>query len=683
MSSYPGQRRNTAGRNRPTPTISSPTPNQEWIPRGSSKQIWVPRGSKSPGLPPTISPAVPHVILPDVPQTAQEMQDKLSRSAVKCIVCFDMVRRSAQIWSCSSCFSIFHLHCIRKWAHSHPAPISSGEWLCPACQTPQSTPARDLFYSCFCGRRRDPPYEDGLTPHSCGNPCGKSLGCPHICAVQCHPGPCPPCSASISRRKCPCGKIAVDRCCSSRGSPFTCGQPCNRLLHCHRHTCERSCHTGACRSCEKLLTATCFCGKKTEAALCGDIPANVNLDDAESVVFSCNDVCGRRLLCGNHLCRKNCHPGPCGECELLPGSIRACHCGKTKLIEERSSCLDPIPTCSQICERRVSCKSHFCGKQCHEGDCPPCPVYVQQRCRCGWQLRFVECHQLFDRNFVFSCERTCGQKKDCGRHRCSDRCCLLSKSDGKQLSGGEWDPHPCSLPCRKWLQCGSHTCPLLCHGGQCPPCLVSIPTEVTCACGKTSISPPVLCGTLAPSCPHPCLVPQPCGHGASHSCHFGDCPPCPFSANKDMKCNQLCQSTHCDSSPPDTLPTVNERNALLEKKKKKLACNEEYYASTITLPRLSSLHFVKNLSMFNVFSNLSPRNDSNWFMTIEEILNSLVLPKAGTGSSFKKEDNAAKKMEELWKLFIQAARPPPLILGLKYSVQMAASQFPGYRSSLD
>ncbi|KAJ0811076.1 putative transcription factor NF-X1 family [Helianthus annuus] len=29
-----------------------------------------------------------------------------------------------------------------------------------------------------------------------------------------------------------------------------------------------------------------------------------------------------------------------------------------------------------------------------------------------------------------------------------------------------------------------------------------------------------------PSCQHPCSVPKPCGHVSSHSCHFGDCPPC-------------------------------------------------------------------------------------------------------------------------------------------------------------
>ena len=50
-----------------------------------------------------------------MPQLVQEIQDKLARGAVECMICYDMVRRSASVWSCASCFSIFHLPCIRKW----------------------------------------------------------------------------------------------------------------------------------------------------------------------------------------------------------------------------------------------------------------------------------------------------------------------------------------------------------------------------------------------------------------------------------------------------------------------------------------------------------------------------------------------------------------------------------------
>ncbi|KAH0467528.1 hypothetical protein IEQ34_004766 [Dendrobium chrysotoxum] len=505
------------------------------------KQEWVPRGSI------TLSPPAD---TGSVPSIVQDIQDKLARGAVECLSCYDMVRRSTPIWSCSTCFSIFHLNCIRKWARS-PACIAADDWHCPGCQIPQSTPARDLSYTCFCGRRRDPPNDQHLSPHSCGKPCGKPLDgggkelrCPHVCVLQCHPGPCPPCKAFAPRRKCPCGKTNVVRKCSDRRAALSCEKPCNRFLGCGRHTCERVCHNGACGSCQELLTTKCFCGKKEQEVVCSDVAMKGNFDE-KSGLFSCDDVCGRSLLCGNHVCRENCHPGLCGECELLPGKISTCHCGKKKIVDERMTCMDLIPTCSNVCGKPLVCKTHFCRMRCHEGDCLPCSALVQQRCRCGSSRRTVECYQLFDARFKFICERTCYRKKNCGRHRCKERCCVLSKT-------GDCDPHLCSLPCGKMLRCGKHTCQLPCHGDRCSPCLETNFTDLTCASGMTAISPPIPCGTPMPSCPHLCSVPQSCGLQASHSCHFGDCPQCigghVMLANitccsNDIRCNQQCGKT--------------------------------------------------------------------------------------------------------------------------------------------
>ncbi|KAI0523402.1 hypothetical protein KFK09_005797 [Dendrobium nobile] len=435
------------------------------------KQVWVPRGSI------TLSPPAN---TGSVPSIVQDIQDKLARGAVECMSCYDMVRRSTPIWSCSTCFSIFHLNCIRKWARS-PASIAADDWHCPGCQTPQSTPARHLSYTCFCGRRRDPPNDQHLSPHSCGKPCGKPLDgggkklrCPHACVLQCHPGPCPPCKAFAPRRKCPCGKTNVVRQCSDRRAALSCNKPCNRFLGCGRHTCERVCHNGACDSCQELLTTKCFCGKKEQEVICSDVAMKGNFDE-KSRLFSCDDVCGRSLLCGNHVCQENCHPGLCGECELLPGKISTCHCGKKKIVDERMTCMDLIPTCSNVCGKPLVCKTHFCRMRCHEGDCRPCSALVQQRCRCGSSRRTVECYQLFDTMFIFLCERTCYRKKNCGRHRCKDRCCVLSKT-------GDCDPHLCLLPC------GKHTCQLPCHGGRCSPSLETMSTDLTCTSGMTTIS---------------------------------------------------------------------------------------------------------------------------------------------------------------------------------------------------
>ncbi|KAM7479612.1 hypothetical protein LguiA_027825 [Lonicera macranthoides] len=518
------------------------------------------KGSKSMGL----------------PQLVQEIQEKLMKGTVECMICYDMVRRSAPIWSCSSCYSIFHLPCIKKWARAPTSVDLLAEknqgfnWRCPGCQSVQLMSSKEIQYVCFCGKRPDPPSDLYLTPHSCGEPCGKPLEkegpggdaskadlCPHVCVLQCHPGPCPPCKAFAPPRLCPCGKKIITTRCSDRKSVLTCGQRCDKLLECWRHRCERICHVGPCDTCQVVIDASCFCKKKTEAVLCGEmaVKGELKVDDG---VFSCNSTCGKLLSCGNHVCRETCHPGPCGDCDLLPSIVKTCYCGKTSLQEERQTCLDPIPTCPEVCNKSLPCGLHNCKEVCHAGVCAPCPVLVTQKCRCGSTSRTVECFKTRMDNEIFTCDKPCGRKKNCGRHRCSERCCPLSNSSNSP--SGEWDPHFCSMPCGKKLRCGQHSCDSLCHTGHCPTCPETIFTDLTCACGRTSIPPPLPCGTPTPSCQFPCSVPQPCGHSSSHSCHFGDCPPCSVPTAKecigghvvlrnipcgsrDIRCNKICGKT--------------------------------------------------------------------------------------------------------------------------------------------
>ena len=510
-----------------------------------------------------------------LPQLVQEIQEKLLKGAVECMICYDMVRRSAPIWSCSSCYSIFHLNCIKKWARAPTSVDLSVDknqgfnWRCPGCQSVQLTSSKEIRYVCFCGKRADPPSDLYLTPHSCGEPCGKPLErdvvgpggskedlCPHVCVLQCHPGPCPPCKAFAPPRVCPCGKKTITTRCSDRKSVLTCGQHCNKFLGCGRHRCERVCHVGPCDQCQVLVNASCFCKKTVEVVLCADMTVKGEVK-AEDGVFSCNSLCGKKLNCGNHFCGETCHPGSCGECGLLPSKTKTCHCGKTILEKERQSCLDPIPTCSQICQKPLPCGKHYCEQVCHAGDCPPCLVKVTQKCRCTSSSRTVECYKTTS-DEKFTCDRACGRKKSCGRHRCSERCCPLSTSSNTY--SGDWDPHFCSMSCGKKLRCGQHNCESVCHSGHCPSCLETIFNDLTCACGRTSIPPPSPCGTPPPSCQLPCSVPQPCGHSSSHSCHFGDCPPCSVPVAKecigghvvlrnipcgsrDIRCNKLCGKT--------------------------------------------------------------------------------------------------------------------------------------------
>lgn len=532
----------------------------------------------------------------DTPQLVQELEVKLATGKVECMICYDNVGRNAPVWSCASCYSIFHMPCIRKWVR---APTSSdisvsaagnGEanWRCPGCQTVQMSSANELQYYCFCGQVRDPALDYYITPHSCGGPCRKPLDkskngyCKHSCTLQCHPGPCPPCTALAPPQSCPCGKTTTTRRCSEQGKDArSCGQQCGRPLPCGRHDCLQICHEGVCEPCGVLFEAKCFCGRREEGLRCWQIepPGKIN----PGGVFSCEMQCLKMLSCGNHVCGNNCHPGDCGECELSPSVVRTCPCGKKNLADsqepgnERLCCTDPIPTCQQICEKILACKKHPCKSLCHIGPCPDCDVPVEQRCRCGTSTRRAACYLATgagsrnqisesvvegDDGGLFLCDRKCDKMRSCGRHRCNGRCCPAANNKSMTQSDGpeSRDPHLCMLPCGKKLRCKNHSCQELCHPGHCPPCMETTFNELSCACGRTSIPPPVPCGAPLPSCQFPCSVPQVCGHEATHLCHFGDCPPCTVAVAKecvgnhvvlrgvpcgsrDIKCSKLCGKT--------------------------------------------------------------------------------------------------------------------------------------------
>lgn len=522
-----------------------------------------------------------------MPQLVQELETKLQTGKIECMICYDNVHRNSPVWSCASCYSIFHLPCVRKWAR---APTSSdlsvtatgnGEanWRCPGCQAVQMSAANELQYYCFCGQVREPTLDYYITPHSCGGPCRKPLDksksgyCKHICTLQCHPGPCPPCTALAPPQPCPCGKTTTTRKCSEQGKDArSCGQQCGRPLACGRHECLQVCHEGACQPCSVLFEANCFCGRRNESLQCWQVEPTGKMN-IEAGVFSCEMECPKTLPCGNHMCGNNCHPGACGECEFSPSAVRTCPCGKKNLKDiqavgvERQTCLDPIPTCQQTCGKILPCKMHSCKSLCHTGPCPACEVPVEQKCRCGASRQQAACYLTLKddttkEDDLFLCDRKCGQMRSCGRHRCNDRCCRAANiKPGSHLYGpATRDPHLCMLPCGKKLRCKQHNCEELCHPGHCPPCMETTFTELSCACGRTSIPPPVPCGTPLPSCQYPCSVPQVCGHEATHLCHFGDCPPCTVAVAKecvgnhvvlrgvpcgsrDIKCNKLCGKT--------------------------------------------------------------------------------------------------------------------------------------------
>ncbi|PWZ03652.1 hypothetical protein BCV70DRAFT_197851 [Testicularia cyperi] len=520
---------------------------------------------------------------------------ELASGQYDCVVCYSTVTTRQATWSCTQCYTVLHLGCVRKWAESSVKKAEEynamqedpeirnrrGTWRCPGCQYAREDVPKT--YWCWCGRIMDPPGGRGANPHGCGQRCGRGK-CQHGCADTCHPGPCPPCAVTVSQQ-CFCGAQTIPMRCS-QSAPISkdprlasltpqsqrgtsCGQLCNRKLDCGVHTCSEICHPGECQPCTVQLDARCYCGKHTRTLRCGDGVSKPSYDDDTATAFegrfACDDACERPFDCGHHACSRPCHPRDAqrSTCPASPELVKTCPCGAQR-ITDRTSCQDPITTCNSVCSKPFAC-GHTCPAECHLGACPPCQVAVSTPCRCGETKQTRPCHERqreeSEGNQEVLCNTTCKAQRHCGRHQCNRQCCPLffqAKSKAKKRPTmaelQAMDPvgfHECSVPCSKPLACGLHDCPMACHRGSCPPCLQASFEELACHCGRTVLEPPVPCGTKV-RCNFPCVrPPPPCGHPKlPHDCHEEErCPPCVYLTDKVCHCQKhIVKNVPCSRS---------------------------------------------------------------------------------------------------------------------------------------
>jgi len=460
-----------------------------------------------------------------VQEAREQVRNALQSST--CLICISSVRRTEATWSCSTCYSGFHLVCIQRWAkdtifqqkqqlEGDPERAAKERlvcWSCPKCRREVEAAAIPKEYRCYCGKERDPAFDPWQTPHSCGSRCSLPLpGCAHKCSLLCHPGPCPPCPQTV-QQACHCGQASpVTRRCSA--APWSCGEECGAVLGCGAHACPATCHPGDCRPCDRTSVQSCECRKTREPRPCS------------APQFKCGHPCGALLACGFHSCDLICHPeGPCPPCPL--SLDRSCPCGKSTV---RLACTEATPTCGDTCGKTLGCESHTCLERCHRGSCPSCLQMAVKQCRCGARKKEVQCAK------TFLCEAKCRRTRDCQRHQCNKKCCV-------------GDCPPCEQMCGKTLSCRNHKCLSRCHRGACYPCQVEV--EVRCSCGATKSIVP--CGrqraTRPPKCRKPCQAGSDCHHPAraAHPCHPGACPGCRFPCRRALQCGHACEAACHDN----------------------------------------------------------------------------------------------------------------------------------------
>jgi transcriptional repressor NF-X1 len=505
------------------------------------------------------------------PDISTRIHDDIAHGIYECAICTNEVSRNSKIWSCRTCWTVFHIGCIKKWSKNEGAGVAHNrneeepaarQWRCPGCNLPKDV--LPSSYSCWCEKEIDPKILGGLPPHSCGQTCGRERvfpkKCPHPCDQICHAGPCPPCTHMGTLQSCFCGKEASTKKCTETNyeAGWSCNQACGDVMPCGEHSCTRPCHEGLCGACEEEVQATCYCGKVTKDAKCCDTGEEKD-SYAWIGTFDCGEVCGTAMDCGEHHCETKCHPRTeeTPHCPKSPDVVNTCPCGKTGLgtlgSPIRITCKDPIPNCDKRCEKSLDC-GHLCPQICHSGECLPCFRTVQITCRCGRNTFDAMCYTGDVE--PPQCLRTCKATLNCGRHECGDRCCTGErKSIERQATKRKLKPlgmaaridegieaeHICTRTCGRLLKCGNHTCPDLCHKGPCNSCREAIFEDISCNCGRTTLQAPLPCGTQAPPCTFPCQRPKNCGHPqVAHSCHIedDDCPKCPYLTEKSCLCGK-------------------------------------------------------------------------------------------------------------------------------------------------
>ena len=132
------------------------------------------------------------------------------------------------------------------------------------------------------------------------------------------------------------------------------------------------------------------------------------------------------------------------KCKYSPEIITTCYCGKTKAdLHNRTKCTDPVPECSNICDKLLAC-GHRCKFKCHEGDCD-CISVSEIKCSCGHESYLAPC-KFIQSGIKPKCNHKCSVLLNCRKHYHRLECCpdeqigLARERDRKKLSEIILDP---------------------------------------------------------------------------------------------------------------------------------------------------------------------------------------------------------------------------------------------------
>lgn len=131
-------------------------------------------------------PLIPRNPRPRRPQAPKSSADDLTTRThedidnghYECAICVETIKRTAKgVWSCRTCWTVFHLGCIKKWSTNEGSAAARQQapedelppprqWRCPGCNLPKDELPRG--FTCWCEKEAEPRPLPGLPPFSCG-----------------------------------------------------------------------------------------------------------------------------------------------------------------------------------------------------------------------------------------------------------------------------------------------------------------------------------------------------------------------------------------------------------------------------------------------------------------------------------------------------------------------------------
>lgn len=104
----------------------------------------------------------------------------------------------------------------------------------------------------------------------------------------------------------------------------------------------------------------------------------------------------------------------------------SCHCTKTAIsirCARSHPATAPSLSCGQNCGRPLLCGNHFCERECHPGECAPCTKTELVQCFCGKNTTQVDCGEGMSlRQEVFLVSIDGHRTTWVGRYDCGNKC---------------------------------------------------------------------------------------------------------------------------------------------------------------------------------------------------------------------------------------------------------------------